>query len=258
MGTRYRPRAGACHGLLLLALIRPDVHAAEPAGAETGAAPPPPAAATPDTPPAPPIAPFTQRFRFTTSGLPFGIGAERTLAAAGDGTWIMQLKARNWLGEIRETTRFRWNGCLPETLSWEYQRTGLGANRRAAIVIDPDKGTVEVTERDRPPRSYPLPGPSTDKVSQVLALQCMLERGERPLRFPVADEDGVEQVRYVIRARERIETPAGRLPVLRLELIREPDSGRTTTLWFAPGMNHALVRMVQQEDDHRHQLTIQD
>lgn len=208
--------------------------------------------------PDPPIKPFTQTFRFTTSGWPFGIGAERTLAPAGDGTWMMQLKASNWLGEIRETTRFRWRGCLPQTLSWEYQRSGLGQDRRASIVVDPETQTVEVNEKDKPSQSYSLSGPATDKVSQVLALQCMLKHGERPLQFPVADEDGVEQVRYVIRGEERIKTPAGRIKALRLEQVREQDTGRSTLLWFAPERDHALVRLLQREGGDQHQLIIQD
>lgn len=247
-------------GILILALILPEPAApggSAAADATSGPDPDTSSSSSPDGTPAP-VSPFTQTYRFTTSGLPFGIGAERTLAPAGDGTWIMQLKARNWLGEIRETTRFRWNGCLPETLSWEYQRNGLGSDRHAAITVDPEAGTVQVEEKDKPSHSYSLPEPATDKVSQVLALQCMLERGQQELQFAVADEDGVEQVRYVVREREKVETPAGEVRALRLEQIRDPDSERSTMLWFAPAMDYTLVRMVQQEDGNRHQLTLQD
>lgn len=168
----------------------------------------------------------------------------------------MELLARNWLGEIRETTVFDWQDCTPVSTRWAYTREGLGQKRRSVLQLDRAEN-IAVSRRGDRQREYAIEQDTTDKLSQTLALQCLLEQGaSESLVLDVADEREREQVTYAIGEEEWLETEAGRVRAVRVERVREADSPRQTLLWFAPDYQHALVRLVQIEDDKRHQMDI--
>jgi len=83
----------------------------------------------------------------------------------------------------------------------------------------------------------------------------MLSRGDTELVIDVADEKGREQQHYRRDGEEVLQTPAG--PLRAVRLVRErSDSGRQTWLWFAADHNFALVKLVQEEDNQRHEMLI--
>lgn len=203
----------------------------------------------------PPIAPFSHSFTLTSSGVPFAIKAERSLAKGAKGLWYMHVGADNWLGEISENTAFYWDSCTPQSSFYRYKRVGLGKERLAEMEFDQLEGEARVVRAGKRSR-YAITPTTTDKLSQTLALQCMLSRGDMALELDIADERGLDHVVYRRMGNEVLRTPAGTFNTVKVERVREPGSDRKTLLWFAPEHDFALVQMVQHEDDKTHTLVI--
>ena len=51
---------------------------------------------------------------------------------------------------------------------------------------------------------------------------------------------------------DRVTTRAGQFDAVEVERVRDPDSKRQTTLWFAKDWNYLLVRLSQMETDGQH------
>lgn len=198
---------------------------------------------------------FHQEFRLSSSGVPISITAERRLSQLENGLWQMEVEAGALIGKVREVTEFRWNQCTPQTTRYTYLRQGLGQKRKALLVLDRESGTALAVRANGQRREFPIADSTTDKLSQTLALQCMLSRGDPELVVDVADEKGREQLRYRRDGEELLQTPAGPLQTVRLVRERN-DSSRQTWLWFAPEHNFALVKLVQEEDNQRHEMLI--
>ena len=203
----------------------------------------------------PPVAPFKQTFVLTSTGVPFSITAERRLKADHNGIWHMSVSADNWLGEITESTAFSWQSCVPQSSQYRYKRVGLGKEKYAVVAFDQAAGEAHVRRDDRR-KSYPITGTTTDKLSQTLALQCMLSRGDMALELDIADESGLDRIQYRRVGEEVLNTPAGKFSTVKVERVRETGSDRETLMWFATDQQYALVQMVQREDDKTHTLVI--
>ncbi|MEE4251486.1 MAG: DUF3108 domain-containing protein [Alcanivoracaceae bacterium] len=199
---------------------------------------------------------FTQEFRLSTSQAPITVTAERRLRQIDDTTWQMEIEARNLLGRIREVTRFSWQQCTPQTTSYSYLREGLGQKREATLTLDRQSGMALSTRANGKVREYPISASTTDKLSQTLALQCMLQRGDEELVVDVADEKGREHEHYYRDGEELLQTPAGQLRTVRLLREQDGEDGRRTWLWFAADHNFSLVKLVQEEDNQRHEMLI--
>lgn len=204
-----------------------------------------------------PVAPFKQTFVLSSTGVPFSITAERRLKVDANGIWHMSVSADNWLGEITESTAFSWQNCVPQSSQYRYKRVGLGKEKHAVVAFDQVAGEAHVRRDDRR-KSYPITGTTTDKLSQTLALQCMLTRGDMALELDIADESGLDRIRYRRVGEEILNTPAGKFSTVKIERVREPDNERETLMWFATDQQYALVQMVQREDDKTHTLVIRN
>ena len=85
----------------------------------------------------------------------------------------------------------------------------------------------------------------------------MLSRGEDALTLRVADEREVETHRYRVEGRETLEVADREVKTIKVRRVRERDNGRETFLWFAPEHDHALVQLVQRNNDGRHVLRLE-
>lgn len=204
---------------------------------------------------APPIKAFSQSFKLTSSGVPFSIKAERRLRVDADGNWHMKVSADNWLGEITEDTIFSWDECIPQSSYYGYKRVGLGKERRAEVHLNRGTGEARVVKAKKE-NVYPITTATTDKLSQTLALQCMLSRGDMALELDIADERGLDRIQYRREGEEWLKTPAGKIRAVKLERVRDTDSDRRTLLWFARDHDYSLVQMIQEEDGKQHTLVI--
>lgn len=204
-----------------------------------------------------PVAPFRQVFNLSSTGIPFSIKAERSLEQRKDGIWQMRVSADNWLGEVSEDTRFNWSECIPQSRYYGYNRKGMGSKRKAELFLNQQTGEARAIRASRE-RNFPITHETTDKLSQTLALQCMLSRGDMALEMDVADEKGLDRVSYRQLGEEWLDTPAGKFRTVKLERIRSEDAERQTLLWFATDHDYALVQMIQREDGKQHTMVLRN
>ena len=64
----------------------------------------------------------------------------------------------------------------------------------------------------------------------------------------MADRRGVKQYRFEKQGEEVVKTPLGKVKAIKVARIREGDSKRRTSIWFAPEWGYALVKLHQRED----------
>lgn len=205
----------------------------------------------------PPVAPFTLDYHLKSEGIPFTFTATRTLKPVRDGLWKMEVQAKNWLGEIRETTLFDWQKCIPESTFYGYYRRGLGRVKEAKLHLDREAGVAASERTDKPMRSYPITDQATDELSVSLALQCSLQTGQRDIKLQVADERSLEAHRYRVVGEEKLKIDGKQIETVKVQRQRGANSKRQTYMWFAPQHDYLLVQLLQENSDGDHVMTLQ-
>ena len=211
-----------------------------------------PAATGDETP-----SPFRLDYRLKSEGIPFSIVATRSLSQVKDGLWKMEVHAKNWLGEIRETALFNWQGCTPLSNYYGYERRGLGKVKEAKLHIDRQTGVAASERTDKPMRSYDVSDNATDELSVSLALQCELRDGAREIELQVADERAQKTHHYTVTGAETLTIDGDKVETLKVQRQRGKNSDRQTYMWFAPGHDYTLVQLMQKNDDGEHLMTLQ-
>ena len=75
----------------------------------------------------------------------------------------------------------------------------------------------------------------------------------------MVDGDDVEEYRFRVVGEDRVTTRVGQFDAVEVERVRESDSKRETTLWFAKDWGYLLVRLKQTETDgQEYQIVLKD
>ena len=205
----------------------------------------------------PPVTPFTLDYRLKSEGIPFSITATRTLQRVKGDLWKMEVSAKNWLGEIRETALFSWQSCTPQSSYYGYMRKGLGRLKEATLHLDRETGVAASARTGKAMHSYPISETATDELSVSLALQCALERGEQDILLDVVDEKSQESQRFRVVGEESLKIDGERVKTVKVQRIRGANSTRQTFMWFAPKHHFLLVQLQQKNKDGEHVMTLQ-
>ncbi|MED5387749.1 MAG: DUF3108 domain-containing protein [Pseudomonadota bacterium] len=204
----------------------------------------------------PPVPPFQLDYSLKSEGIPFTVTATRTLKPARNGLWEMEVQAKNWLGEIRETALFGWQTCIPQSRYYGYYRRGLGRVKEATLRLNRETGMAASERTDKPSRRYPISENATDELSVSLALQCALQAGERDIHLQVADERSLEAHRYRVVGEEQLNIDGQEVKTLKVQRDRGANSPRQTYMWFAPQYDYQLVQLLQENRDGDHVMTL--
>lgn len=205
----------------------------------------------------PPVTPFSLDYRLKSDGIPFSITATRSLQKVRGDLWKMEVSAKNWLGEIRETALFNWQSCTPQSSYYGYMRKGLGRLKEATLHLDRETGIAASERTGKAMRSYPISDSATDELSVSLALQCALEQGKKDIELDVADEKSLETQRFRVVGEETLKIDGERLTTVKVQRIRGANSARQTFMWFAPKHHYLLVQLLQKNNDGEHVMTLQ-
>lgn len=178
--------------------------------------------------------------------------AERHLVRQEDGSYRLNvsLEARMVgirLGELEQSSEFELADGRIVPQQYTYVVSGITSSNDS-VNFDWENGTA-LSKEDK--RSWQLElGPHTlDQLSYQLALAITLRAGnwaaEEVLEFELVDGDELEIQRYRLLGEEVTDTPLGRLNTVKLERIREGDSGRVTNIWFAKDWHYLLTTIEQ-------------
>lgn len=191
------------------------------------------------------LQPFTAVYEASFSGL--GVTAKRELTGK-ENNWRLDFSADSMFADIREYSRFSKDNGQLTPHHYEYQKTGLGRDRRTALNFEPDqRRVINLTNASRTLEN--APDKIQDKISYQLQLAMDVAAGKDKLEYRVADGRKIREYEFAIAGEETIQTPLGAVKTIKVQRVREGDAERETNIWFAPAWNYALVKLQQQEDD---------
>jgi hypothetical protein len=194
------------------------------------------------------LEPFTHVYRGKISFVP--VEAAVTLERDDDGWRFDSVsRTRGWAawkkGEIEESSRFELTGEGVRPLT--YRKLDGFSDRDRDVETRFARGEVSSLYRGGTIVHSGQDGPVYDLLSLRLALRLDLARGRLAERYEVVDGRG--RLRTITISRhgaEAISTGFGRIEAQRLEYSTRSD--RRYVVWFAPELDHVLVRLEEHRD----------
>lgn len=192
---------------------------------------------------------FTATYNVSQNGQPLGV-AKVSLHPADNGAWIYSkdVKGTGSLAAIlgaslKESSRFRWKGDVPEALSYDYDlQTGI-KNKTRHLTVDWEKKQVSVDD-GKGADVYPATSGMVERNTLSLALGLALRDGKQQAALPVAVRQQVETQNFKVTGKERITVPAGSFEA---ERIDRSDADRGFSAWYAPKRYPVPVKLAQKD-----------
>lgn len=192
---------------------------------------------------------FTATYKVLQGGEPMGI-ATVSLRATGDGEWTYRkdIKSTDGLAamlgaSVREASRFRWKGDVPEAISYDYRlRTGI-KNKQRHLRIDWKRNRVTVDE-GKGVQTYAASPGMVERNTLPLALGLALRDGRQQVALPVAVRQEVQIQRFRVTGRETVKVPAGSFHA---ERVDRSDANRGFSAWYAPARYPLPVKLSQHD-----------
>ncbi|GGC86185.1 dehydrogenase [Halopseudomonas salina] len=197
------------------------------------------------------LAPFTASYAADMKKIPVNGEAIHTLEQNADGTWNLSFSAGMFVARLSENSTLRLEEDRVVPLSYHYERKGLGRSRETSQVFDWENQLVKGEHKGETFTLATEPG-LLDKTTYQLALQRDLMAGRTEMIYRVVDGDEIDEYEFRVVGDDRVTTRAGQFDAVEVERIRDADSKRQTTLWFAKDWNYLLVRLSQVETDGQH------
>jgi uncharacterized protein YfiM (DUF2279 family) len=204
----------------------------------------------------PPPNPYTASYEARAMGM--RTSAYRTLEAMDSsrfrlnhGLSVSVLGAN--LISVNESTEFLWQsqGAVPQ--QYHYQQSGV---RRRDEQVAFDWGqSVAAMKRDDREQTQALSAGMQDnlsfsaQMSADLLNQPDLRVTDSVLSYEILDARRLEFHEYRVTGEELISTAAGELHTLKLERVRDTDSGRSTVLWLSTENQFILAKLLQVESN---------
>lgn len=204
---------------------------------------------------APPPAPFSADYAVYQDGQPIGTG-RITLRRLPDGRWEMVTRSEATQGVAalagvrrEETSVIAWGDAGPQSLSYDMRQKAAWNERRETLRVDPSRRTATATYKNQS-TDLPWRADLLDRHAVTAALMAELTAGRLgEMEFAMADRRGVETQRYRTAAKVRLKTALGTERAIRVERLRDDDSGRVTKIWFARNRGWLPLRIKQYESD---------
>jgi hypothetical protein len=192
---------------------------------------------------------FTATYNVLQGGQPMG-QATVTLRPAGHGEWIYSKDMKGTGGlaailgaSVKETSRFRWKGDVPEAISYDYQMVAMGKNKQRHLTADWNTNQVTVDE-GKGPHTYPATPGMVERNTTALALGMALRDGKQQISLPVAVRQAVETQQFKVTGKETVKVAAGSFDA---ERIDRSDTAREFSAWYAPGRYPVPVKLSQRD-----------
>lgn len=191
--------------------------------------------------------PYSAEYEAKSSGL--SATGYRSLQSIGDGSYMLEnsvelkvIGAR--IAGVNETSVFDWQGDHLIARSYNLEQTGLGS-KSEHIDFDHTRALAISTEDDETWEIAITPD-IVDKLSYQYWIRHVLQAGDaREVEIQLVDTDEIETHLYRVVSEEIIDTPAGNFNALKIERVREGNSGRVTQIWLALDWDLLVVKLEQ-------------
>lgn len=203
-----------------------------------------------------PPAPFSAEYEVFQNDKKLGRGTI-ALRALPNGQWelVTRSEATQGLASAAGVTRnersvLSWSGGKPEVIEYRMQQKAAWSERKLLLDVNAAGRTARSTYKDKTSNLPYRPG-MLDRHGLTAAIMADLatDASSKELSYSVAGRNDVEQQRYSVAAAVRLTTAVGVLRAVRVERIRDGDSGRVTKIWFARERGWLPLRIKQYEAD---------
>lgn len=197
---------------------------------------------------------FSATYRGYRNGLKIGT-AKQSLTQRADGLYQLNYESHASLFILRdhreEKSVFAFTDGELVPVSYDYARTGTGKDK--SLHIDFDEDTHQLIINQATPQKW------TNELDNQLYrydFQLKLNANTPKLTYNIVNSRGEEKTyRLAIIGEETLELPYGKLSTVRAKIVRE-NTKRETFIWFAPELDHLMVR-IQQFKNGSEQLDVQ-
>lgn len=185
--------------------------------------------------------------------------AQRSLIHNSDGSYRLTTQASALVASLTESSLFNYHEGQITPQHYSYQRKILNKTREVEVAFNwPEQQVVNTAQGSA--WSMDIEANTLDKQSVQLRLQLDIKANPKlaTYTYVVADGGYAKPYRFVTDGEDLIDTPLGQFSAIRIKRDRGEDTERQTWIWFAPGLDYTIVRIVQQEaDGKRYQLNLQ-
>ena len=192
---------------------------------------------------------FTAHYNVLQGGEPMGV-ATVTLRKGSNGEWIYSRDVKGTDGmaammsaSVKEASRFRWKGDVPEAISYDYELDAAIKNKQRHMLVNWTKQQVTVDEGKGPSTYAAVPG-MVERNTTPLALGLALRDGQQQIALPVAVRQGVQTQNFKVTGKETVKVPAGSFNAVRVD---RTDAERGFSAWYAPDRYLLPVKLSQHD-----------
>lgn len=193
--------------------------------------------------------PFTARYQVSQDGQPMG-EATVTLRPGPDGSWILRKDTKGTAGlaallgaSTQESSRFRWQGTVPEAISYDYHLVAAGKDKQRHLHVDWSTRQVSVQD-GKHASSYPAQPGMVERNTVPLAVGLALGEGKQQLSLPVGVRQTVETESFKVTGSETVKVPAGSFQAERVE---RSDAAKAFSAWYVPSRYPLPVKLAQSD-----------
>lgn len=201
-----------------------------------------------------PIHDYVAKYEAYYTGMHVG-KSTRALHTKADGSYELSVDGKSTIlifsAKTHEHSKGTWKGkeIKPKEYLYKYKRPGK--KKRTELVFDWAKRKVKELSENKAweNKVWPLtlPDGANDNLSYQLAMRQDLINGKRKnLSYKVIRHGRVKTYAFSYLGKERIHTALGDVDSLKLTRLKNKDNW--TTLWVAPTLNYALVRLEHFDD----------
>lgn len=194
--------------------------------------------------------PFTAKYTLYAAGLTVGEGT-RQLSQQGE-YWIFESRSQTtgWAARLRddkiiESTRFTVAAAQVRPLVYQYQQ--INSKKQKYVHIQFDWYAKIAKNVADSPWEVAITDDTLDSLLYQVVIMQDLQRGQRELRYQVADRGKIKVYAPEFQGEELISTGMGKLKTLRYR-YNSPDGKRHTTLWCAPQLHYLVVQVEHDEN----------
>lgn len=193
------------------------------------------------------LTPFTASYEIDwEGGISLSGKTTRSLKKTDSGSWLFESKASAMFASIYESSKFQLKNTELMPLEYNFKRSVIGKKRKAEVHFNWQEQKV-TNKVENKPWQMPIHTGVQDKISYQLLLQEGIAKGNTEFQYAVADGGKLKQYKFIVDGKEKIKAPIGEYEAIRVKRVREKDSGRQTYIWFAPALNHQIIKLHQIE-----------
>lgn len=194
---------------------------------------------------------FTAAYELDWDG-PISLSGDtiRQLKKTPENLWAFESKASSMLASIYEKSNFVLTNDQLFPQHYTFKRSVLGKKRNAFIEFDWESNKATNNIADKPWHMPVTPGVQ-DKLSYQILLQQQVAQGKTDFDYSVADGGSLKEYKFKVEGKEVIEAPIGTYEAIKVKRIREENSKRQTYIWFAPELDHQIIKLMQIEKEDK-------